>query len=225
MRAPCTPASPLTTNEDPFNSKWFNCLASDHDGSSEPMPLTSAQSITDFKRLCSPLYQNDQQPLCCNDEQLIILKQDLLAAEAVIGNCASCYLNFRLVWCQMTCSPNQSEFLIPRTVESRPRVNFTKMYIEHKEYKKTKNNKEDEDEDKKCDEKEKSNQHNNEDEDQHNEVEEETNKNHDTTHESETQIRRKRNDKEEDTPHALAVIDVEYHLSDEFLLNLIKSCR
>lgn len=249
MRSPCTPRAAISSNEDPYSQKWYNCY-----NETEPVPLETSQGLADFKRLCAPLYTHDEQPLCCNEEQLFILKKDLFAAETVIGSCASCYLNFRLMWCHMTCSPNQSEFIVPRLVELRPRVNFTKLYIEHEEYKlEQKKAQNEEDEEKKCAEKMKKDKHNDEQEeeekeekegegvenehdtstasatvihDNHYENENNNLNNHETHENNEhTEERRKRNVDEKSEEQSLAVIEIDYHISGEFLSNLIKSCR
>ena len=92
----------------------------------EPLPLDDQEAVKNFKKLCSPLFKgDDNMALCCNPEQLTILKKDLMSAEALLGSCPSCYFNFRMMWCHMACSPNQSDFVIATKVELRERNNFT----------------------------------------------------------------------------------------------------
>ena len=121
MRAPCATQKSLTAGNNPFDVKWSNCL---YEG--EPLPLDDQEAVKNFKKLCSPLFKgDDNMALCCNPEQLTILKKDLMSAEALLGSCPSCYFNFRMMWCHMACSPDQSDFVIATKVELRERNNFT----------------------------------------------------------------------------------------------------
>ena len=120
MRHPCSPHKQLNDYDDPTSVKWYNCK---YDG--EPRPLENKQALDDFKKLCSSMYVSDEQPLCCTSEQLTILKKDLLTAQALIGSCSSCDFNFRQMWCQFACSPNQADFVVPFNVTARPSANFT----------------------------------------------------------------------------------------------------
>lgn len=208
MRGPCAPRTSLDQNDSPFNTKWYNCLYEN-----DPLPLQSKQGVDDFKKLCAPMYKDDDMALCCNAEQLTILKRDLLAAEAVIGGCASCYLNFRMMWCHMTCSPNQSDFLIPKIIEKREKVNFTTILEANKVFKE--NQRKSQHKKEKCD---KDNEKNDEDED---EVDDSNPPETETT----TVITNHEERKKRSVTEMNAVIEVEYHMSDEFLLNLVKSCR
>lgn len=127
MRSPCAPHKELYQNQNPLTEKWYNCK---YDG--EAMPLESKEGLDDFKKLCPSMYTNDQQPLCCNAEQLKILKNDLLTAQTLIGSCSSCYFNFRYLWCNYACHPNQSDFVIPRNVTELVHRNFTNIYESYK---------------------------------------------------------------------------------------------
>jgi hypothetical protein len=120
MREPCY-SSKLKKDQNPYDSTWQNCRI-DYE---EPAPLSDQQALENFKKLCSPLYKDDQMPLCCSANQIFIMKKDLAQAEALLGSCASCYLNFRMLWCHMTCDPNQHEFLVATHFERRLYNNFT----------------------------------------------------------------------------------------------------
>ena len=127
MRAPCATQKSLPPGNNPFDVKWSNCL---YEG--EPLPLDNHEAVKNFKKLCSPLFKgDDHMALCCNPEQLTILKKDLMSAEALLGSCPSCYFNFRMMWCHMACSPNQSDFVIPTKVELKERTNFTLALFEY----------------------------------------------------------------------------------------------
>lgn len=125
-------------SSNPFDYKWANCL---RDEPEVPL-LTDRKAIEDFRRICAPLYEKytSEQPsyktkglkICCSANQIEILKRDLGVAEAIFGSCASCYLNFKLLWCHMSCDPNQHEFVIPTQVSLVPKsthvYNFTQLY-------------------------------------------------------------------------------------------------
>ena len=221
MRGPCSTNNVLEINDDPLGGslKWYNCLYEN-----EPLPLENEQGVADFKRLCAPMYKDDKQPLCCNSEQLTILKKSLLSAEAVIGSCASCYLNFRMLWCQMTCSPNQSDFVFAKKIEEKIHINFTDAYNAHvkhqieKRLKEREQNKcakdnvvDDEEEEHVDEQKEELPQH---------ETEEHNNHEHTVTNESNHEVVKRTVENKK-----MAVIDIEYHISNEFLENLVDSCR
>jgi hypothetical protein len=228
MRGPCATDKELDENDTPFARKWYNCLYE-----SEPVPLQSKQGLDDFKKLCAPLYDNDDTPVCCNAEQLTILKKDLQAAEAVIGTCASCYFNFRMLWCQSTCSPNQSEFIIPRTIETRMKQNFTKLMDAHILHKINERKKQREKP--KCPDDE-----NHDEEEEENEKEKTEEKEDNISENTETTTHAVDSNSPEDpdllntnhffkrsTDHGQTeiVIALEYHISYEFLQNLVHSCR
>lgn len=242
MRGPCATSTNLDKNDSPYDTKWYNCLYE-----SEPLPLRSKQGLDDLKKLCAPLYENDDTPVCCNAEQLTILKKDILAAETVLGTCASCYFNFRMLWCQSTCSPNQSEFIVPRTIETREKMNFTQILDTHN-LQKLNEKKKQREKPTKCDEEEEE-QEREEEEKEHNSDENKTNAhiedNESTTHAVETEPithgvshqsseepqnvnqehEIKKRNANDDQKFVKIVLDLEYHISYEFLHNLVESCR
>jgi hypothetical protein len=131
MRQPCAAQKELTKGENPFNTKWNNCR---YEG--EPIPLQTKEAIDDFKKLCSPFVHKygENMPLCCNAEQLIILKKDLMNAESLIGSCSSCYFNFRMMWCHFACSPNQSDFVVEMQTAIKAKKNFTEALAQYKQH-------------------------------------------------------------------------------------------
>jgi hypothetical protein len=139
---------------DPFQYKWSNCRVNQR-----PRALETQAAREDFRRICSSLYHElveknaakgkrkkgdeAELKLCCSANQMEILKRDLGAAEAIVGSCASCYLNFRAMWCHMTCSPRQADFVVPyHTVANMPYTNFTAQWAAYL----TNSNQEEEDE-------------------------------------------------------------------------------
>ena len=59
--------------------------------------------------------------MCCTEGQVDDLLTSFMQAEAILGRCPTCYYNFRVNFCDMTCAPTQGEFLKPLKV-----VNGTK---------------------------------------------------------------------------------------------------
>jgi len=48
---------------------------------------------------------------CCDQSQYSLLEENLGKAMNLFGACPGCYDNFRQLWCQFTCSPDQSVFI------------------------------------------------------------------------------------------------------------------
>ncbi|TFY72100.1 hypothetical protein EVG20_g909 [Dentipellis fragilis] len=49
--------------------------------------------------------------VCCNSDQLQVLRENLNSAEPLIFSCPACRNNFRSFFCHFTCSPNQGDFV------------------------------------------------------------------------------------------------------------------
>ena len=50
-------------------------------------------------------------PICCNSDQLEVLRDNLNEAEPLITSCPACRNNFRSFFCHFTCSPDQASFV------------------------------------------------------------------------------------------------------------------
>jgi len=48
---------------------------------------------------------------CCDFSQYSLLDRNLQSAENLFGGCPACFDNFRQLWCQFTCSSDQSVFV------------------------------------------------------------------------------------------------------------------
>ena len=58
-------------------------------------------------------------PVCCEEEQIDSLKENLGLAAGIIESCPACKANFFNLFCTFTCSPNQSLFVnVTKTAES-----------------------------------------------------------------------------------------------------------
>ncbi|KAL4940851.1 hypothetical protein BDV06DRAFT_195849 [Aspergillus oleicola] len=53
----------------------------------------------------------EKGPVCCEDEQLDALSNNLKLAEGIIASCPACKDNFFNIFCTFTCSPDQSLFI------------------------------------------------------------------------------------------------------------------
>ena len=125
MRKPCFNHG---SQDNPKLAKWYNCRY-------EEEPQTIADSATNhlLQNICPELFEDNNLdiPVCCNKDQIEILDNDLKKAEAIIGGCPSCYFNFRNMWCHMTCSPKQSDFVVIKKTEMHPFQNYSIFMEEH----------------------------------------------------------------------------------------------
>lgn len=126
----CSNQSQIYLNSNPVESKWYNCIGNLMD----PVELNEQHETDLFKELCPMLAeQNDESKneVCCSYNQLLILKNDLQTAASVIGSCASCYHNFRTLWCNLACNPLQHEFLVPVVTKKMKYYDFQTMYDDY----------------------------------------------------------------------------------------------
>ena len=73
-------------------------------------PQPAATLAPSIEHVC-PGVLRAEDLVCCNDEQLTALQQQLDMAEGLLGNCPACWTNFRRFWCVFTCSPQQASFV------------------------------------------------------------------------------------------------------------------
>ncbi|RDW85641.1 multidrug efflux transporter AcrB transmembrane-containing protein [Coleophoma crateriformis] len=60
-------------------------------------------------KLCGPKWTSG--PVCCEEEQLDALEENLKTANSIISSCPACKENFYNMFCTFTCSPDQSLFI------------------------------------------------------------------------------------------------------------------
>nr|XP_014344420.1 PREDICTED: Niemann-Pick C1-like protein 1 [Latimeria chalumnae] len=82
-----------------------------------PARKFSGSNLNKLKSICPMLYNGDNTYACCNSKQLDSLKKSLQLSGTILSRCPSCLENFVNIYCQNTCSPNQSLH-----------VNVTKIY-------------------------------------------------------------------------------------------------
>ena len=61
--------------------------------------------------------------LCCDRKQLVEMQKFKYILDNLIGRCPSCYFNFLRIFCEMSCNPNQDEFIWPLEYRNVTRPN------------------------------------------------------------------------------------------------------
>lgn len=89
---------------DPLSRKTIPCS---YDG--RPLPLSDS-SLQLLKATC-PDIVNDENSFCCDDASVPELVSNLNQIGAFLKPCPSCFYNMARVFCDMTCSPHQKDFI------------------------------------------------------------------------------------------------------------------
>ena len=88
----------------------YNCK---YDGEAKVLPQTS-DSL--FRETCPHLFRNsasdNQTYACCDPSQLEKLNDGFSIPRQLTANCPSCFFNLRAFFCDLVCSPDQSDYLI-----------------------------------------------------------------------------------------------------------------
>ena len=95
--------------------KPINCL---YNGKAKKIHNKESQDILD--NLCPELSNGS---ICCSLSQLHSLQSGIQSAQQMMARCPSCWKNFRQLYCQMTCSPNNSLFIDPIELKIEPGTN------------------------------------------------------------------------------------------------------
>ncbi|XP_069070363.1 NPC1-like intracellular cholesterol transporter 1 [Pleurodeles waltl] len=76
--------------------------------------------LNKLKTICPMLYVNDNDTYaCCSYKQLESIEKSFALSKVILSRCPSCAENFANIYCQNTCSPNQSQFInVTRTFQS-----------------------------------------------------------------------------------------------------------
>ena len=86
--------------------------------------------FTDLRETCPDLVRNatdfSEVKVCCDQSQIEAIRRSLNQAAPIFQRCPSCYYNFRQIYCQTVCHPDQSVFLTPTQVY---RVVFAEMSL------------------------------------------------------------------------------------------------
>ncbi|XP_007487676.1 NPC intracellular cholesterol transporter 1 isoform X1 [Monodelphis domestica] len=107
----------------------YNC---EYSGPPKPLPKDGYDLV---QELC-PGYFFDDVRLCCDVQQLQTLKSNLQLPLQFLSRCPSCFYNLMNLFCELTCSPRQSQFLNVTSTQSfiDPTTNETKTNIDGLQY-------------------------------------------------------------------------------------------
>ena len=114
--------------------KAQNCL---YNGPAKP--LTDPEGLALLKDHCPWLIGDDETYTCCDTAQLKTFSNQTGQANQLLSRCPSCYRNFLENYCQMTCSPGNSQFVNatttktyvdPDTKKNKTRITEIKYYLQ-----------------------------------------------------------------------------------------------
>ncbi|EGV93491.1 Niemann-Pick C1 protein, partial [Cricetulus griseus] len=114
-----------------FGDKKYNCKYS---GPPKPLPKDGNDLL---QELCPGFFFGNVS-LCCDVQQLQTLKSNLQLPMQFLSRCPSCFYNLMTLFCELTCSPHQSQFLNvtatedyvdPKTQENKTNVKELEYYI------------------------------------------------------------------------------------------------
>ena len=77
------------------------------------IPASIRSNITPLSDdlFCSPFFLLTEISVCCSKIQVEAFIRDNELPTKILGRCPTCLYNFKRIFCDMMCSPNQSEFL------------------------------------------------------------------------------------------------------------------
>ncbi|XP_066209531.1 NPC intracellular cholesterol transporter 1 isoform X1 [Saccopteryx leptura] len=112
-----------------FGDKRYNC---EYSGPPKPLPKDGYDLV---QELC-PGFFFDNVSLCCDVQQLRTLKDNLQVPLQLLSRCPSCFYNLMNLFCELTCSPRQSQFLNVTATEDYvdPITNQTKTNVKELQY-------------------------------------------------------------------------------------------
>jgi Niemann-Pick C1 protein len=79
----------------------------------DPYHMVDQDAREVLMRLCPSLFLESEDPLlCCSTDQVYEMETNFQMPDQLgLSRCPSCQYNWRLTFCEMTCSPRQSEFI------------------------------------------------------------------------------------------------------------------
>uniref|UniRef100_A0A8C2I9D4 Niemann-Pick disease, type C1 n=1 Tax=Cyprinus carpio TaxID=7962 RepID=A0A8C2I9D4_CYPCA len=92
-------------NSTKIPEKKLNC---NYTGPPIPLPDQEGQDL--LKDLCPGLVYGDNR-VCCDTQQLKTLKNNIQIPLQFLSRCPACFFNFMTLFCELTCSPRQSDFI------------------------------------------------------------------------------------------------------------------
>ncbi|XP_015795085.1 NPC intracellular cholesterol transporter 1-like isoform X2 [Tetranychus urticae] len=76
-----------------------------------PQTITDQSLLRSLQEVCPHLDPINNPTLCCDEDQINQLVDQLALPKGMLSRCPSCFYNFANYLCEMTCSPKQSTFL------------------------------------------------------------------------------------------------------------------
>ncbi|KAJ1522993.1 hypothetical protein ONE63_002129 [Megalurothrips usitatus] len=112
-------ALPAMAAADGAQCIWYGECNTDDKGFKQNCAVTSpAQKLTNetglqlLKQDCPWLYnETGDSYTCCDTDQLITMHANMLKAAGIYSRCPSCFRNFFSIFCHVTCSTAQSDFV------------------------------------------------------------------------------------------------------------------
>ncbi|XP_034241218.1 NPC intracellular cholesterol transporter 1 homolog 1b-like [Thrips palmi] len=97
--------------------------------SGPPKNMTDVSGRERLRADCPNLFdENGDAFVCCSEAQIETLHDNLLKAAGIYSRCPSCFRNFFNMFCEVTCSPTQAEFM--EAVETKTNAAGTKYVTE-----------------------------------------------------------------------------------------------
>lgn len=114
-----------STHEPGYCAVYDNCGKKSFFGSVLPCAVdefkaidATQEAVDELGQICGIEWLATEK-VCCTIEQISTLKENLKKADALISSCPACLKNFRNLFCQFTCSSNQSTFIdVTKTAKS-----------------------------------------------------------------------------------------------------------
>ncbi|CAH8593985.1 unnamed protein product [Schistosoma guineensis] len=89
----------------------------------------SNDGFNTLSSLC-PNYAVGNSKVCCDENQLNYFSKSASLAAMLLKRCPACFANFRLLFCAMTCDPNQAQFITP-TINGKLVESITYTLTDH----------------------------------------------------------------------------------------------
>uniref|UniRef100_A0A3Q2Z477 Niemann-Pick disease, type C1 n=1 Tax=Hippocampus comes TaxID=109280 RepID=A0A3Q2Z477_HIPCM len=112
---------------DKVPGKKYNC---NYTGTPKPLDPEGYDLLLE---LC-PGYDYGNRELCCNVDQLRTLKASLQLPLQFLSRCPSCFFNLMNLFCELTCSPHQSQFMNATKFEYTNSTEFNSSSVVEVQY-------------------------------------------------------------------------------------------
>ena len=107
-----------------FTRKPLNCF---YNGKAKN--ITNEKSRDILYKICPELVERDRR-VCCDYKQIVTLEKGLQSAEQMMARCPACWKNFRQLYCQMTCGPDNSLYINPTSFFNKTAIYSIEYYVD-----------------------------------------------------------------------------------------------